>query len=102
MVNVLADVPADVLVPLADALGVPAPRVTPIAKGFDAATADALASAIRLAADDLDVPASAVRRILAVALPHLTRAAIPLDGVAAALAPAAKPRRHTPSDEGRN
>jgi transcriptional regulator with XRE-family HTH domain len=81
----LADVAPQVLAPLVEALGVVAPRG--VARGAARAdvTARALA-AIRAAADELDVPASGLRRTMAVVLAHLGAARVPLEDAAAALA----------------
>jgi transcriptional regulator with XRE-family HTH domain len=84
IVESLADAPPDVLAPLVQALGVAAPR--PLGRAALGADATARASAaIRAAADQLDVPASTLRRTLAVAVAHLDASGVSLEDAAAVL-----------------
>jgi transcriptional regulator with XRE-family HTH domain len=88
-VTSLADVAPEVLMPLVEAFGVAAPPGT--ARSRRPAGADAagrILSAIRAAADELDVPASALRRTLAVVLAHAAAAGASLDDAATVLSPA--------------
>ncbi len=82
----LKDAPPEALLPLVAAFGIAAPPwLQRRARPDDAAGRRAL-GAIRSAADDLDLPASTVRRILAAVLAHLATAGASLDDLATALA----------------
>jgi transcriptional regulator with XRE-family HTH domain len=88
----LADVPPEILLPLVEAFGVATPPGVAAPRSGtgrptrspDEAAARVL-GAIRSAADELDVPASGLRRTLAVALGHIVAAGASLEDAAAVL-----------------
>jgi len=84
MVQRLADAPADALARLAAALGVPAPA--PREAAPDPAARTRFANALRAAADELDVPASVLRRTLGVLVTHLKAGGVPLESLAGLVA----------------
>jgi hypothetical protein len=97
----LADAPPEVLMPLVEALGVAAPPglgPTRLPAKANADAAGRVLAAIRAAADALDVPASTLRRTLAVVLAHLAAVGASLDDAAAVLPAASRrARRSEPS-----
>jgi transcriptional regulator with XRE-family HTH domain len=83
----LGDAPAEAVMPLVEAFGVVAPPGLTGAKK-PGAPAERVLAAIRAAADELDVPASALRRTLTVVLAHFASAGIVLDDAAGFLSSA--------------
>lgn len=94
MVERLTDAPPEVLARLVQAFGIAAPAGWQGAAGPGApGAAPRVLAAIRAAADELDVPASSLRRMLVVTVAQLTAAGVSLDDVARALAPKGGPAR---------
>ena len=94
MVARLADAPPDVLARLVQAFGIAVPAGLPGAAGPGAPdAAPRVLAAIRAAADELDVPASSLRRMLVVTLAQLAAAGVSLDDAVRALASKARPAR---------
>ncbi len=86
IVTHLADAPSDVLQALVRAFGIAAPPSVKRSRKPSAVAGRALAP-ILAAADELDVPASVLRRTLSIVLSHLEAAGVSLDDVAAHLTP---------------
>jgi transcriptional regulator with XRE-family HTH domain len=87
IVSRLADAPPEVLGPLVAAFGIAPPPGLGRPKAA-AVAGGAVLTAIRAAADELDVPASALSRTLSVVLAHLAAVGASLDDAAAVLTPA--------------
>lgn len=80
----LADAPAELLLPLVEAFGIAPPPGLRRRKATAASNAVVLA-ALRAAADELDVSASALRQTMRVVVAHLGAAGASLDDAAALL-----------------
>ncbi len=84
MARLLGDAPAALTMPIVEAFGIAPPKALLAAKSAGGAErAGRVLAVVRAAADELDVPASALRRTLGVVARHAGAAGVSLQEVAA-------------------